>query len=82
VQDVRLVGGGGTDLRVGVTAAAVLRPAVDLVVVATDGDTPWPERPPRENPGATWVVLLLDGPRDGVPAWMRTITVPREPDDR
>jgi len=82
VQDVVLVGGGGTDLRVGVTAAAALRPAVDLVVVATDGDTPWPERPPRENPGATYVVLLLDGPRDGVPPWMRTITVPREPDDR
>jgi len=82
VQDVVLVGGGGTDLRVGVTAAAALRPAVDLVIVATDGDTPWPDAPPRENPGATYVVLLLDGERAGVPPWMRTITVPREPDDR
>ncbi|WP_276611144.1 VWA-like domain-containing protein [Kineococcus siccus] len=82
VQDVVIVGGGGTDLRVGVAAAAALRPAVDLVIVATDGDTPWPDAPPRENPTATYAVLLLDGERAGVPAWMRTIAVPRRPDDR
>ncbi|WP_167585007.1 DUF2201 family putative metallopeptidase [Kineococcus rubinsiae] len=81
VQDVVLTGGGGTDLRVGFTAAAALRPSVDLVLVATDGDTPWPERPPPENPGATYAVLLLDGEREGVPPWLRTITVPRDAGD-
>ncbi|WP_432509461.1 vWA domain-containing protein [Kineococcus auxinigenes] len=81
VQDVVLVGGGGTDMRVGVAAAAALRPAVDLVITATDGDTPWPAEPPRQNPGATHVVLLLDGEREGVPGWMRRIVVERDAPD-
>ncbi len=75
VQDVVMVGGGGTDMRVGIAAAAALRPKVDLVLVATDGDTPWPQQPPPENPDAAYVVLLLDGEREGVPGWMRTIVV-------
>ena len=75
MSEVTMIGGGGTDMRVGIAAAAALRPAVDLVITATDGDTPWPAEPPRENPGATYVVLLLDGERRGVPAWMRTIVV-------
>ncbi|WP_432487334.1 vWA domain-containing protein [Kineococcus sp. SYSU DK018] len=78
VQDVPLVGGGGTDMRVGIAAAAALRPKVDLVITATDGDTPWPAEPPRENPDATYVVLLLDGDREGVPGWMRKIVIERD----
>ncbi|WP_432493843.1 DUF2201 family putative metallopeptidase [Kineococcus gypseus] len=78
VEDLVLTGGGGTDLRAGLAAAAALRPPVDLVVTATDGDTPWPEEPPPQNPGATHVVLLLDGEREGVPAWVRTLVVPRD----
>lgn len=73
--DVRLVGGGGTDMRVGIAAAAALRPKVDFVVVFTDGYTPWPAAPPAANPGARYVAVLSDGPRRGVPDWMRTIVV-------
>lgn len=68
-RDVRLAGGGGTDMRVGIRAAAALRPRPDLVVVLTDGYTPWPDAPP---PGAAVVVGLLGRNRRELPptpAW-------------
>jgi predicted metal-dependent peptidase len=46
-SDVRLAGGGGTDMRVGIAAAESTRPAREVVVVFTDGCTPWPDRPTR-----------------------------------
>lgn len=75
ISDVRLAGGGGTDMRVGIGAAAALRPRADFVVVFTDGLTPWPDHPPEHNPAARYIAVLSDGPRAGVPHWMRTIVV-------
>ncbi|WP_436536548.1 vWA domain-containing protein [Actinoplanes sp. HUAS TT8] len=76
VDDIELRGGGGTDLRVGLAASAALRPRADIVIVATDGDTPWDDRPPPDNPRARYVVLLLDGDREDIPPWMHAIVVP------
>ncbi|MCX5195504.1 VWA-like domain-containing protein [Streptomyces sp. NBC_00249] len=46
-EGIPLVGGGGTDLRTGFARALRARPAPDVVVVLTDGQTPWPDaRPP------------------------------------
>ena len=39
-----LPGGGGTDLRAGISAALLLRPRPDSILVLTDGYTPYPTR--------------------------------------
>ena len=67
IDDVRLVGGGGTDMRVGIAAAETSQPRPDVVVVLTDGLTPWPERPGR----ARLVIALIGGAASAqsVPAW-------------
>jgi predicted metal-dependent peptidase len=68
-RDTRLAGGGGTDMRVGIRHAAEQRPRPDVLVVFTDGWTPWPAEPP---PGIVVVAALL-GHRRGdlppTPAW-------------
>ena len=42
-RELKPMGGGGTDMRVGVDAAMKTRP--DFLIVLTDGDTPWGDRP-------------------------------------
>lgn len=43
IAEIVIKGGGGTDLRVGIAAAISLRPIPKIIVVITDGYTPWPE---------------------------------------
>lgn len=43
IAEIKLRGGGGTDLRVGITAAENLKPIPKIVIVLTDGYSPWPE---------------------------------------
>ncbi|MBF8194297.1 hypothetical protein ITP53_53290 [Nonomuraea sp. K274] len=65
-HQVQLTGGGGTDLRPGFDAAA----GADVMIVLTDGDTPWPERRPRP-----YVVVCLFGDRWEAPPWARAVRV-------
>lgn len=79
-EDIELVGGGGTDQREGMGAALALRPRPDLILVLTDGQTPWPERRP---PVPVVIGLVEPGPglRAEAPplAWARTIPLPAGP---
>jgi len=72
-RHVALRGGGGTDMADAITAVLATRPTPDLIVVITDGYTPWPARPPRRDV----IVALLptaDLP-DDVPTWAHVVRV-------
>jgi predicted metal-dependent peptidase len=74
-RQVELAGGGGTDMGSGIAAASTLRPRPSIVVVLTDGFTPWPDRPPR---GARVVVGLLaqhGPPPSWPPPWARAVLI-------
>ena len=81
-ERIPLTGGGGTDLREGFAKALAARPGPDVIVVLTDGQTPWPERRP---PCRTVIGLF---PRAGTvdetdpdyepdlpPAWARIVHI-------
>jgi predicted metal-dependent peptidase len=78
-QEISLVGGGGTDLREGIGRAASAAPRPDVIVVLTDGDTPWP----RSAPGCRVIAGIFgsrpryreDRDRAGplAPAWVETV---------
>jgi predicted metal-dependent peptidase len=73
---VQLAGGGGTDMGSGIESAAALRPRPSVVIVLTDGYTPWPDQPP---PGIRVIVgLLTEGMRPpgwAPPEWARTVVI-------
>ncbi len=80
-SQVELLGGGGTDMGAGITQALALRPRPSIVVVLTDGFTPWPVQAPG---GAKVVVGLIEGRRGigpqlhGVPApptWAKVVRI-------
>lgn len=79
IGQIDLSGGGGTDMRVGIEAAAALTPKADIIITFTDGYTPWPESPPKTNPRAKYIAVLLAGDTDTggytVPKWMHKIVV-------
>lgn len=62
-EGIPLLGGGGTDLRTGFATALRSGARPDVIVVLTDGQTPWPKRQP---PCRTVVGLF---PRRGAGSW-------------
>lgn len=73
--DLVLLGGGGTDLGVGLAAAVDHRPVPQLVVVVTDGYTPWP----LDAPNTQVVVALLATdepvPPPEPPEWATVVSI-------
>ncbi|HMM82843.1 MAG TPA: VWA-like domain-containing protein [Terrimesophilobacter sp.] len=70
-QDAKLVGAGGTDLRIGLRAVELERPRPDVIIVFTDGDTPWPASPP---PGAIVIAAILGRDRKLLPQTPNWVT--------
>lgn len=69
---VRLAGGGGTDMALGIGAALGLRPRVDVIIVLTDGYTGWPAQPPA----VPVVAVLMGRSRPDLPAtppWVQRV---------
>ena len=76
VRKIQFSGRGGTDLRVGFEAISKLRPRPDILVVFTDGYTPWPKCSPR---GMKTIVALVGRHCSvgSVPKWAKTIVIPQ-----
>ncbi|WP_081240014.1 vWA domain-containing protein [Streptomyces viridosporus] len=89
-EGIPLTGGGGTDLRTGFARALASRPRPDVVVVLTDGQTPWPDtRPPCRTVVGLFPRPSSSGDEDGPghgpdtpPAWARVVTIGPGPGSR
>lgn len=64
-----LIGRGGTDMRVGMKAALEGRPQPSAIVVITDCETPWPERPLKVP------VLVVTKNPEKAPSWVTVVKV-------
>ncbi|HWS39327.1 MAG TPA: VWA-like domain-containing protein [Actinoplanes sp.] len=75
VGDVVLAGGGGTDMRVGIEQALRGPERPHIVIVLTDGYTPWP----ATSLGNVRIIAGIVGSLDQnttPPAWIETIHIP------
>ena len=70
----KFTGGGGTDMRIGIEAARSAKPKPNIIVVLTDGYTPWPD---KSIPGCALVVGLVggDNARSSVPKWASVVVI-------
>jgi predicted metal-dependent peptidase len=66
-----LTGGGGTDMAQALAELANERRRSDVVVVITDGETPWPKRPLPLRVVAVITATRTPDP----PAWIRTVRI-------
>lgn len=72
-KQVKLTGGGGTDMGVGIAAAAQHRPTPNIIIVFTDGFTPWPEKAP---PRSKVTICICSDKAPPTPSWASTVRVP------
>ncbi|MFJ8079432.1 VWA-like domain-containing protein [Streptomyces sp. NPDC096205] len=71
VDQVELAGGGGTDMTVGIARALAAPERPQIVVVLTDGYTPWPPEPVS----CRLIVALIGEDAPEPPAWAETVRI-------
>lgn len=74
-RQVTPMGGGGTDMGIGIRKAEDLKPKPNIIVVLTDAYTPWPKNPPKCN---KVIVGVIGGTGEGIPPWARAIMIDAE----
>ncbi|WP_238015305.1 VWA-like domain-containing protein [Dactylosporangium sp. AC04546] len=70
-EQVQLAGGGGTDMRVGITRARQGPQKPEIIVVLTDGFTPWPDEPM----GCRLIAGLVGADPPAPPGWVEAIHI-------
>ena len=73
IRSLELRGGGGTDMRIGIDEAIAQKEKMDVLVIFTDGYTPWPTKAPKRMK----IICCLTGSSvyDKTPSWMKTIHI-------
>lgn len=71
VSQVKFEGGGGTNMRVGIDRAVTDKPRPDILVVITDGGTPWPD----SAPPVKLIACIVNEYQDG-PSYAKTVKIP------
>jgi len=73
-----VTGRGGTDMATGIEAALELKPRPDLVIVVSDGYTPWPVEAHRVPLVICLVGAAAERVREHTPDWATTVVVERD----
>jgi predicted metal-dependent peptidase len=72
-KNFKVEGGGGTDMGKGIEAAMQLNPKPSVIIVLTDGYTPWPTEPP---PAKVIIGLIGKNANDqNVPGWAKKVRI-------
>ena len=75
-ENVELIGGGGTNMESGIDLCAELKRIPDVIVVITDGYTPWPMQLPNRLLRTFIVVVVVGSPKAwDIPAWAETVCI-------
>ena len=74
IENLQLPGGGGTDLVVGIEAACKITPIPRVLIIFTDGYTPWPSEI-NQKLDKVIVCLTTEHAKSDVPDWAEIIMI-------
>jgi predicted metal-dependent peptidase len=74
IESLELPGGGGTDMGVGIEAAGTLMPVPRILIILTDGVTPWPETVSQKMDKVI-VCLTMKESKSEVPSWAQVVII-------